>query len=252
MKSVMRWCRENGYYSGEPISFVFKLGKRNPRKAFTRQQYRRITQYLRTNNWLIVGKHGNDTKVIRHRRMLREYFLFACNIGMRVGEMRQIRWRDVAFDKTESGKRFVRVQVSERTKVGKSGKGMERIGRYSAFRALERMKEWREDNLLSDDYVFCSPDGKPIQDFREGFNTMLKLTSRWVPKSGGEPIDCEYDTNGVKMTPYCCRHTYITFQLRFRKNPDVYALAENCATSIAMIEQYYSDAKSEDFVERLI
>ena len=95
-------------------------------------------------------------------------------------------------------------------------------------------------------------DGKPINEFREGFNTMLRLASEWVPASGGEPIDCEFDTDGVKMTPYCCRYTYITFQLRYRNHPDVYAIAQNCGTSVSMVEQYYSDARSEDFIERLI
>lgn len=252
MKSVMRWCRENGYYSGMPITFHKKNVERNPRSAFTLEQYHRIIQYLRTNEWLSVGKHGTDSRIIRHRRMLREWFLFACNIGMRIGEMREIKWRDVSFDKTESGKRYVRVKVGKNTKVGKYGKSRERIGRHYAARSLERMREWREDNLKSNDYVFCSPDGNTLQDIREGFNALLKEASMWQPRNGGEPIDCEHDTDGRKMTPYCCRHTYITFQLRFRKQPDVYAIAENTATSIAMIQQYYSDAKPEDFVERVI
>ena len=69
----------------------------------------------------------------------------------------------------------------------------------------------RTDNLKPDDYVFCSPNGKRINDFREGFNTLLRLASKWIPATGGEQIDCEFDTDNVKMTPYCCRHTYITF-----------------------------------------
>ena len=256
MKTVMSWCRENGYYSGEPINFVFRLRNRNRRSAFTREQYRRITQYLRTNEWLEVGKHKQrgvfDSKIVRHRNMLREYFLFASNIGMRVGEMKEIRWRDVSIEQTETKKKYVRVRVSLQTKVGKSGKSRERIGRVTSAHALERIREMRSDNLKPDDYVFCSPEGKQIGDFRQGFNTMLKLASEWIPRTGGEPIDCEFDTDGVKMTPYCCRHTYITFQLRFRKHPDVYAIAQNCGTSVSMIEKYYSDARSEDFVERLI
>ena len=109
----------------------------------------------------------------------------------------------------------------------------------------------RTDNLDPDDFVFCHPNGKQIGEFREGFNTMLKEASSYIPKNG-TALDCEFDTDGVKFTPYCCRHTYITYQLRYRKYSDVYAIAENCATSIAMIEQYYSDARGEDFVDKLI
>ena len=263
MKSVMTWCRQQGYYSGEPISYVYRMRNNNRRSAFSIQQYRRIITYLRTNDWLVVGKHNNDSRIIRHRMMLREYFLFACNIGMRIGEMREIRWRDITFDQTESGKKYVRVRASQKTKLKSKG-ATERIGRATAARALQRLRETRTDNLGANDFVFCNSNGKQIGEFREGFNTMLKGASSYIPKniakstSGtatdkfGEVMDCEFDTDGVKYTPYCCRHTYITYQLRYRKHSDVYAIAANCATSISMIEKYYSDARGEDFVDKLI
>ncbi|MFP6772713.1 MAG: tyrosine-type recombinase/integrase [Alphaproteobacteria bacterium] len=250
MKSVMTWCRQQGLYSGEPISYVYRMRNNNRRSAFSIQQYRRIVTYLRTNDWLVVGKHNNDSRIIRHRMMLREYFLFACNIGMRIGEMREIRWRDVTFAQTDAGKKYVRVRASQKTKLKSKG-ATERIGRATAARALQRLRETRTDNLGANDFVFCNPDGKQIAEFREGFNTMLKGASSYVPKNG-EAMDCEFDTDGVKYTPYCCRHTYITYQLRYRKHSDVYAIASNCATSISMIEQYYSDARGEDFVDKLI
>ena len=113
------------------------------------------------------------------------------------------------------------------------------------------MRETRADNLALNDFVFCNPNGKKIGDFREGFNTVLKEASSYMSKNGGT-LDCEFDTAGVKFTPHYCRHTYITLQLRYRRHSDIYAIAENCATSISMIEQYYSDARREDFVDKLI
>jgi len=250
MKSVMTWCRQQGLYSGEPISYVYRMRINNRRSAFSIQQYRRIVTYLRTNDWLVVGKHNNDSRIIRHRMMLREYFLFACNIGMRIGEMREICWRDVTFAQTEAGKKYVRVRALQKIKL-KSKEATERIGKATAARALQRLRETRTDNLGANDFVFCNSDGKQIREFREGFNTMLKGASSYVPKNG-EAMDCEFDTDGVKYTPYCCRHTYITYQLRYRKNSDVYAIASNCATSISMLEQYYSYAMGEEFVDKLI
>ena len=81
------------------------------------------------------------------------------------------------YREDRDSKKYVRVCVSRKTKVGGSGKSMERIGRTTSARSLERIREMGTDNLKPDDYVFCSPDGKPINDFREGFNTMLRLAS---------------------------------------------------------------------------
>ena len=41
-------------------------------------------------------------------------------------------------------------------------------------------------------------------------------------------------------------------RLRFMKNVDVNALAKSCGTSMEMIENYYDDTTSEDYVEKLI
>tara|TARA_B100002003_G_C14097395_1_gene527812 strand:- start:55 stop:1320 length:1266 start_codon:yes stop_codon:yes gene_type:complete len=252
MKTIIRWCLENNLHRGQPISFVFKMGVRNRRSAFTLQQYRRITTYMRTKEYFVVGKMGNDSRIIRHRKMLKEYFLFLCNSGLRVGEARQLKWKDVTFEKTETGKSFVRIQVSRKTKTGKLLRDRERIGRSTASKCLQRLRDERDDNFEREDYVFCNPEGQVIGEFREGFAALLKEASAYIPKSGGEKIDCEYDNDGKKLTPYCCRHTYITFQLRFKKNSDIYAIASNCATSVQMIEAYYSDTRAEDFIEKLI
>ena len=252
MKSVIRWCLENNIHTGQPISYVFKMGTRNRRSAFTLQQYRRITTYMRTKEFLVVGKMGNDSRIIRHRKMLKEYFLFLCNSGLRTSEARSLRWRDIIFDTSESGKSFVRIQVSRKLKTGHLLKNRERIGRSTASRALQRLKEGRDDNIGRNDFIFCNHQGKQIGEFREGFAQLLKEASEYTPKSGGERIDCEYDTDGQKLTPYCCRHTYITFQLRYRKQSDIYVIASNTGTSVSMIETYYSDARNEDFIEKLI
>ena len=252
MKTVMRWCLENNFHTGQPISFVFKMGVRNRRSAFTLQQYRRIVTYMRTNEFLVVGKMGNDSRIIRHRKMLKEYFLFLCNSGLRVGEARELRWRDVSFETSDSGKSFVRIQVSRKTKTGQLLKNRERIGRSTASRSLQRLRGGRDDNLGRNDFIFCNPVGNTIGEFREGFANLLKEASEYIPKSGGERVDCEYDTDGQKLTPYCTRHTYITFQLRYRKQSDIYVIASNTGTSVSMIENYYSDARSEDFIEKLI
>ena len=79
----------------------------------------------------------------------------------------------------------------------------ERIGRETAARALKRLRETCTDNLSTDDFVFCNPDGIQIGEFREGFNTMLKEASSYVSKNG-QSLDCEFDIDGMIFTPYYC------------------------------------------------
>jgi integrase len=252
MRTVLRWCLENNLHTGQPISYVFKLGVRNRRSAFTLQQYRKITTYMRTNEFLTVGKMGDDSRIIRHRKMLKEYFLFLCDSGLRIGEAREHRWRNVSFETTDTGKNYVCIQVSRKTKTGQLLRDRERIGRSTASKCLQRLKVDRDDNSECDDFIFCTPEGKTIGEFREGFAQLLKEASNYKPKSGGELIDCEYDNDGQKLTPYWCRHTYITFQLRYKKTSDIYVIASNCGTSVSMIEQYYSDTREDEFIEKLI
>jgi hypothetical protein len=51
MKAILRWCRSEGYYSGDPINYQYKIDKKTKRSTFSRQQYKRITMFLRTNEW---------------------------------------------------------------------------------------------------------------------------------------------------------------------------------------------------------
>ena len=37
----------------------------------------------------------------------------------------------------------------------------------------------------------------------------------------------------------------------FKEGVDIYRLASNCGTSVAMIEKYYSHARTEDFASEL-
>ena len=156
VKTIMTWCRQQGFYSGGPISYVYRLRHINRRSAFSIQQYRRIVTYLRTNDWLEVGKHNNDSRIIRHRMMLREYFLFACNIGMRISEMREIRWRDVTFAQTEAGKNYGWPVISYGRNYGGSqiGEGTHKIG-------MEQPVYFWDPSIAPSGFVFYNGDAFP-------------------------------------------------------------------------------------------
>lgn len=237
-KQFLGWARRKGKYAGDAAEFVLSKGVHNRRSAFTRDDYNKLVSFMRRKTWLEVGKHGNDPRLIRYRIMLRAYVLFLANTGLRVGEARNLKWSDAVFATNASGEEIVRVFVhGTHSKVKKR---REVIGLSGASVGLKRLLESRKaanDHVGKDDYIWCNEKGEVIEDFREGFNTLIHAAG------------VEFDSNGVKMTLYSLRHTYITYRLQ--EGVGVYDIATNCGTSVAMIEKYYSDAKSADFVNSL-
>jgi hypothetical protein len=82
-KSFLAWAKRKGLYVGDADLFVFKNGRSSRRSAFTQQEYNRITSVMRRKSWLSeVGKHKNDPRLARYRKMLRAYVLFLANTGL--------------------------------------------------------------------------------------------------------------------------------------------------------------------------
>lgn len=239
-KFFLRWCSVKGRYSGNALEFVNKKNSvSNKRSAFTTVQWTKLTGYMRRNEWFIVGRRGNDSRMIRNRHMLKSYILFMKNTGLRVGENRKLRWEDVEFvTDPDPSKEFVRVKVlSENSKTRKNAIV---IGNEGAFKALSDWFQYRkkyEDFNQSQDPIWCDGEGRVINEFREGFNTLIK------------DAGVDLDASGNKLTIYSLRHTYITEQLK--NSVPIYTIASNCNTSVAMIERYYSDARPKDFEDAL-
>ena len=237
--SSLRWARTRGGYSGNALDFHPRSTNKERRQGFTHSQWTQLTSYMRRKTWLSVGKHSNDKRLQRHRLMLQAYVLFMANTGLRVGEARNLRWGDCTFVNAKNElDRMVRVTVASAN--SKVRKRRTVIGTAGAFSALKRFYDSRKkavDFAAKTDVIWCDVDGGVIQDFREGFNTLIR------------DAGVEFDSEGNKLVIYSLRHTYITFRLQ--KNVDVYQLATNCGTSVAMIEKYYSDARSTDFENEL-
>ena len=249
-RQFLRWCATRDYYKGGAHEWRYKTnGKiKNRREAFSIDQYRDLVRYMRTNEYLNKGKHSNngspDKRVVRHRQMLRCYILFLCNTGLRVGEARHLKWKDVSFTKNKLGEKVCVVEIDQTlSKVSKgSTRSAKVIGRYTAWRAMERFRDFLisiEEAPTDDRFIFCNPKGKVIQDFREGFSAVIREAG------------VETDKFGVKFVPYSCRHTYITFRLKYGKNLSIHSLAKNARTSVEMIQSNYDDTETLDFVDEL-
>jgi integrase len=239
-KAFLRWASSRGKYTGSALDFTYKTdGTTNKRSAFTTSQWTKLTGFMRRNAFLVVGLRGNDTRLIRHRYMLKAYVLFMKNTGLRPGEARNLRWSDVEFrDSNQEEKRLVRITVLKgHSKVKKSSVVIGNEGAFNAISDWFNYRKTTENFAKSSDLLWCDNDGVLIKDFREGFNTLIKAAG------------VDLDASGNKLTIYSLRHTYITEQLK--AGVAIYSIASNCNTSVAMIETYYSDARSKDFEDAL-
>jgi integrase len=249
-RQFLRWCITRDFYKGGAHEWRYRTRENitNRREAFSIDQYRQLVRYMRTNEFLNKGKHSEngspDKRVVRHRQMLRCYILFLCNTGLRVGECRSLRFGDVSSIKNKLGENVCVIELDQTlSKVSRgSTRSAKVIGRYTAWRALERFKEFLisiGEEPTDDRFIFCNPKGKVIQDFREGFSAVIKEAG------------VETDKFGVKFVPYSCRHTYITFRLKYGKNLSIHSLAKNARTSVEMIQKQYDDTETLDFVDEL-
>ena len=108
-----------GSYNGGAHEWRFKSRERisNRREAFSLEQYRTLTRYMQTNEFLNKGKHSSngapDSRVVRHRQMVRCYILFLCNTGLRVGEARHLRWRDVSLTQNKMNENVCVIEIDQ-------------------------------------------------------------------------------------------------------------------------------------------
>lgn len=216
LRGVFQFGVEMNYVS--PMSMA--MLKHEPytvskRPIFTGQEYRKL--YLFMRSWAAAPK---KQKTKNERQIIRNYTLIMVNSGMRKGEARYLKWRDVTLYKTEHGEWPVL------TVKGKTGERMV-VCQPFAKRIFERIKE-RGHDIEPDDYVFCHEDGKPILHMKT-FDDMLA-------KAG-----LSYDSLGRKRTVYSLRHTYATFRLENGAN--VYWLKQNMGTSVQTIERHYGQTK---------
>ncbi len=210
--------------------------KKNPRPEFNKDEWKKLTTYLR--QWVEEpckgdrGLNGYDKKRHRERFYLQHYVLIMGNTGIRVGEMRNVRWVDLDKVEVTDGEERLLFSVD-----GKTGK-RDVIANAGTERYIRRLYEYRRDELGKTDnsfdrteFIFCHPDGKRIGTYRGSFETLLK------------DAKLRKDKNGNNRTLYSIRHTYAT--MRINEVP-IYQLAVNMGTSVEMIEDYYSHAKVRD------
>jgi len=245
LKTFMTWCYKHGLTTHK-VEIDRPTGEGNRRPHFDQRDYSKLTRHLR--EWVKQGETKPGGGRVRARILLTNYVLILANTGIRVGEARGLRWSDISFgarrndtmlpdpnSKTEN--EYVFLQVN-----GKTGP-REVVARTDAVKGyFERIREMRIDELNGmkpkiEEFVFCHPDGEPINSFKVGFQNLIK--------SAG----VEYDSDGNRRTIYSLRHTYATFRLQ--EGVHHFSLAQNMGTSVQMLESFYGHTSNRAMAQEL-
>ena len=215
MNAMFRYAKAKGYVQHipelNPLGIVGKLVRRD---TFTAKEWQKVLDSI--PSWLDTKEH---IATRRDRILATNYFTILALTGIRVGEARSLRWKDVR-------RLDPRHMVMEVT--GKTGT-REVICLPGTDAALDRVKTLTGNQSL----VFCHPDGTQIGSFKKSFAALLAHAK--VPVLG--------------RTIYSLRHFYITGRLQ--NGVAVYLVAKQCGTSVEMIEKVYGHVIHSELAEQI-
>jgi integrase len=215
-----KWCSANDV---PELTIKDKGRQTESRPELSLDDYKVLCRFLRTYH-----KATPKYSVRFKRQVLREYCAFLVATGMRPGEEPLgLRWMHI----NQEGGHIV-VNVPD----GKTGTrpviAMSMI--KPAIRRLKALTNHSDD----EDLVFCNPDGSPLKD-------MSGMVGRLLTDAG-----LRVNSVGKNRTAYSLRHTYATFNIRYRGlNSD--DLAKNMGTGVLMIDKHYSHVTPLDIADRL-
>ena len=225
-KQFLRWCSDQNRYNG--LAFTWRYRAANPiynrREAFSLKQYKALVRYMRTEKFFNKGKHvaeggRPDKRVSRHRQMLRAYIIFMANTGLRVGEARHLKWRDVTCSRNILGSPVCVASIDRALLQTAHGdaRSLKVIGRFSAWLAVCRWKDYLlsiGEDANDEGFIFCHENGNVLRDFRAGFDAVISEAG------------VGRDRAGNKFVIYSLRHTYLSFRLIYAKKLSMLSRAE--------------------------
>lgn len=223
--NLFRWANDEGYIRADQIPRWEEMAKNaDKRDAFDAREWREIYNYLRS--W---SKNSSPKEKIE-RDITRYFILVLANTGIRYGEARLLRWRNISlFQKNK--KILAKIDI----KVGKTGTRDSVIGRRGdLFKKLKSPTKYRK----ADDFVFADQDtGKQFSE-----TTLRRLWKELIDNT-------TLKDKQPRPVFYCLRHTYATFRL-YAKVP-IFDLAENMGCDVKYIQDHYGHIMRELISERL-
>lgn len=196
--------------------------KRERRAWFSPDEYEQL--YKATRRRIEEGERRGWKN---HYEDLHDFVLFMANTGLRPDEALRLEIRDVQIEDDYATKKTILV-IDVRGKTGtgycKSMPGAVMPFKRLHQRRLDELNRVEFDKETADKML---PTTRLFRKYnRELFNAILREEG------------LKHDRDGRVRTAYSLRHTYIS--MRLMEGADIYQIANNCRTSVQMIEQFYA------------
>lgn len=228
INAMIKWGFENGLCSLPKFEFdKISIKEVSRRDTFTAEEYYKLSRYLRT--W--ASKRLNKNESVRLEKLLvRDYIFILANTYLRVGEARQLKWKDVIsveHNKTENSENNISlVHLKIPSQIAKNRKNRDIVTRGGNY--FKRLRQRARYNK-QEDYVFTEIDG--IKMFSKD-----KLYKYWHEIM--DDLEIDYKTRNISY--YSLRHFGITERLK--AGVSVWEISKIAGTGIAYIEQHYGHA----------
>jgi len=222
INAIFKYAIKKGYLSAV-FQTDFPTIQKNIRRreALTISEYRTITNFMRSNEFLDDG----DNLKVRH--FVRDFTLLLSNTGLRFGEARRLKWKHIRIVRGKDEKKsLVEINLSadmtknrkDRVVQGRRGDVLQRIKTYSNY-------------TKSNDFIFVdNVSGNQLAKdyYYRAWNFMRKQTG--------------LNDGDKDITFYNLRHTYATWRLYAGMNSR--ALCENLGTGLKYLEEHYGQMKT--------
>ena len=223
---MMKYAYRVGYSHIDTLDFrkiVIKGADISRRDTFTLEEYDRLIRYMRT----YVSKRACPDETERlERMMVRDAILVASNTMLRVGELWNLKWKDILqieriFD--EDVKEISLVTINVRAEISKTRKQ-----RRVPVRGGEYIERIRARAIYTDpeDFIFCGVGKRTKQRVHFWYEHWAVLMAA---------IDIDYKKRN--LTWYSLRHFGIT--CRIRAKVVLSDISQLAGTSISHIENTY-------------
>ena len=221
---MIAYAYRNGLAHFDKFDFQsIKIKDIRTRDIFSLDEYDDLVKYLRV--W-VSNKQKISAAEQLHRLLIRDCILIASNTMLRVGELWQLRWKDIEkYEELsdESGRKVTIVTLNVRSEIAKtrrSRKVTTRGGEY--FQRLHSRAEHKGKN----DFIFCGKSG----DVRL---PKMMFYDAWADLMRGIGIDYK-ERN---LTWYSLRHFGIT--CRLKAGASIFDISKIAGTGVTNIEQRY-------------
>ncbi len=197
-------------------------GKKGRRAWFSPEEYKTLREATRDR--ITKGKRPGYKG--RYEDM-HDFVVFMANTGLRPDEAKGLEFRDVKIeDDYATRKTILVIDVRGKTGVGYC-KSMP--GAVHPFQQLRdrRIAELKREGLNDKAIAKRLPMTCVFRKYTRGlFNIILAEEG------------LKYDRDGKPRTAYSLRHTYIS--MRLMEGANIHQIANNCRTSVQMIEEHYA------------